>query len=209
MSLEILYMNTKTNLDCTICDKCCKYRGDIKITPINVVEISKMLKCNIEDFLYLYTDKVKGQEPEIVLKTIGNDRVCIFNDSDTKRCIIQKVKPMQCVVFPLIPVDLNKGYFTNSDQCENKTTKKVTVNHWLNSNNNIYKKHKDSTIEWIKFLEDYQPLWKNLSKKEKRNIDELLYCNYNYRENLYKQMHRNIQEAIRILELNSKVKVNK
>ena len=106
MSQEILYMKSKVNLDCKICDKCCKYRGDIKITPVNVVEISKLLGCSIEDFLYLYTDRVKGEEPEIVLKTIGRERCCIFNDEDDNRCQVQKFKPMQCVMFPLVPIDL-------------------------------------------------------------------------------------------------------
>ncbi len=206
MSSEILYLKSKTNIQCKICDKCCKYRGDIKITPVNVVEISKMLNCTIEDFLYLYTDKVKGEEPEIVLKTIGREKVCIFNDSDTNKCMIQKVKPMQCVVFPLVPVDLKQDFFTNSGQCVVKTKKEVSVNRWLNGNNNIYKRHKESTIEWISFLEQYQPIWKNLTKKEKRNIHELLYLNYNFHENVDKQLHNNIQAAIKILELNSRIK---
>ena len=41
---EILNLKSKVNLYCSICDKCCEYRGDIKITPINVLEISKFLK---------------------------------------------------------------------------------------------------------------------------------------------------------------------
>lgn len=206
MSSEILYLKSKTNIQCKICDKCCKHRGDIKITPVNVVEISKMLNCTIEDFLYLYTDKVRGEEPEIVLKTIGREKVCIFNDSETNKCMIQKVKPMQCVVFPLVPVDLKQDFFTNSGQCVVKTKKEVSVNRWLNGNNNIYKRHKESTIEWISFLEQYQPIWKNLTKKEKRNIHDLLYLNYNFHENVDKQMHNNIQAAIKILELNSRIK---
>ena len=206
MSSEILYLKSKTNIQCKICDKCCKHRGDIKITPVNVVEISKMLNCTIEDFLYLYTDKVRGEEPEIVLKTIGREKVCIFNDAETNKCMIQKVKPMQCVVFPLVPVDLKQDFFTNSGQCVVKTKKEVSVNRWLNGNNNIYKRHKESTIEWISFLEQYQPIWKNLTKKEKRNIHNLLYLNYNLHENVDKQMHNNIQAAIKILELNSRIK---
>ena len=206
MSSEILYLKSKTNIQCKICDKCCKHRGDIKITPVNVVEISKMLNCTIEDFLYLYTDKVRGEEPEIVLKTIGRENVCIFNDAETNKCMIQKVKPMQCVVFPLVPVDLKQDFFTNSGQCVVKTKKEVSVNRWLNGNNNIYKRHKESTIEWISFLEQYQPIWKNLTKKEKRNIHNLLYLNYNLHENVDKQMHNNIQAAIKILELNSRIK---
>ena len=41
---EILNLKSKAKLNCTLCEKCCEYRGDIKITPINVLEISKFLK---------------------------------------------------------------------------------------------------------------------------------------------------------------------
>ena len=73
----------------------------------------------------------------------------------------------------------------------------------------FYKRHKESTIEWTEFLEEYQPIWKNLTKKEKRNIDNLLYYNYNYHDNVDKQMHDNIQEAKKILDLNSRIKNNR
>ena len=40
---EILNLKSKAKLNCTLCEKCCEYRGNIKITPINVLEISKFL----------------------------------------------------------------------------------------------------------------------------------------------------------------------
>ena len=53
---EILNLKSKSNLSCILCEKCCEYRGDIKITPINVLEISKFLKISIDDFLKGYTE---------------------------------------------------------------------------------------------------------------------------------------------------------
>ena len=50
---EILDLKSKVNLNCTLCEKCCEYRGDIKITPINVLKISKFLKISIDEFLKL------------------------------------------------------------------------------------------------------------------------------------------------------------
>ena len=44
MNQEVLTLKSKTNLSCKICDRCCKYRGDIKLAPISVLEISKFLK---------------------------------------------------------------------------------------------------------------------------------------------------------------------
>ena len=75
MENEILGLNSKVNLNCTLCEKCCEYRGDIKITPINVLQISKFLKISIDEFLEKYTEEVKGEEPEIVIKGIGEKKV--------------------------------------------------------------------------------------------------------------------------------------
>lgn len=71
---NILNLKSKANLNCSLCEKCCEYRGDIKITPINVLEISKFLKISIEEFLEKYTLEVPGEEPEIVIKGIGEKK---------------------------------------------------------------------------------------------------------------------------------------
>ena len=71
---EILDLKSKVNLNCSICEKCCEYRGDIKITPVNVLEISKFLKISIGEFIENYTEEVKNEPPEIVLKGIGEKR---------------------------------------------------------------------------------------------------------------------------------------
>ena len=139
MNNEILTMKSKTNLSCKVCDRCCKYRGDIKLTPINILEISKFLKNSIKEFLEKYTHEVENEPPEIALNAIGEERVCILNNQDTNRCKAHKVKPIQCVMFPLMPVDINNDLFVNMRTCPLSTEndKKVSVNKWLNSNNNI------------------------------------------------------------------------
>ena len=154
MQEEILNLKSKVNLNCSICDKCCQNRGDIRLTPINVIEISNYLKIPINEFLEKYTCELKNEEPEIVINPIGEKNWCIFNNIENNRCKIQKVKPVQCVVFPLIPVDINNDLFINSNSCPIKNNKNISINKWLNGNNNIYKRNKEIYIKWIKLIEE-------------------------------------------------------
>lgn len=195
---EILNLKSKVNLYCSICDKCCEYRGDIKITPINVLQISKFLKISIKEFLENYTEEVKGQEPERVIKAVGEKQRCIFNDSDFK-CKIQKVKPMQCVVFPLVPVDVGRNLFINTNQCEVDTKKTTTVNKWINGNNKIYNRNKDIYLEWIKLIEEIQIKWNQITEADKNNIKKLLFEKYDMKKNFEKQITENIKHVRKII----------
>ena len=198
-SYEILNLKSKAKLNCTLCDKCCEYRGNIKITPINVLEISKFLKISIDEFLEEYTDEVIGEEPERVIKGIGEKRECIFNNRENYKCQINKVKPMQCVVFPLVPVDVKRDLFINSKACPIDSNKITTVDKWVNGNHNIYKKNKEVYLKWIDLMEEIQPKWNNFSKEKQNKIKELLYKEYNLKKNFEKQIFENIKEVRNII----------
>ena len=195
MENEILDLKSKVNLSCTLCEKCCEYRGDIKITPINVLQISKFLKISIDEFLDTYTEEVKGEEPEIVIKGIGDKKFCIFNNRENYRCKIHKVKPMQCVVFPLVPVDLKRDLFINTNGCVLKNDKKTTVDKWLNGNHRIYSKNKSIYIKWISLMEEIQPFWKRIDSEKREEIKRILYKDYDLKKNYEKQVEKNIIAA--------------
>lgn len=192
---EILNLKSKANLNCSLCEKCCEYRGDIKITPINVLEISKFLKISIDEFLNKYTIEVKCEEPEIVIKGIGEKQECIFNNRENYKCVINKVKPMQCVVFPLVPVDVKRDLFIDSKACPRETKKMVTVNKWVNGNHNIYNKHKLVYIKWIELMEEIQPRWQTISKEKQNKIKDMLFKEYNLKLDYEKQVLDNIKKA--------------
>ncbi len=195
---EILNLKSKVNLYCSICDKCCEYRGNIKITPINVLQICKYLKISIREFLEKYTEEVKGQEPEIVIKGIGEKRRCIFNNEENFKCTIQKVKPMQCVVFPLVPIDVKRDLFINTNQCPIDTKKYTTVKKWINVNN-TYNKNKDSYLKWISLMEEIQPKWNQINESDKKNIKYVLFEQYDMKKNFEKQIDNNIKEVRKIM----------
>lgn len=196
---NILSLKSKANLNCSLCEKCCEYRGDIKITPINVLEISKFLKISINEFLEKYTEEVKNEEPEIVIKGIGEKKECIFNNRENYKCLINKVKPMQCVVFPLIPIDVKRDLFIDSRACPRATNKMVTVDKWVNGNHNIYKKHKLVYLKWIELMEEIQPKWNTISKDKQEKIKNILFKEYNIKENFEKQVLLNIKKSREII----------
>lgn len=195
---EILNLKSKVNLNCTLCEKCCEYRGDIKITPINVLNISKFLKISIDEFLEKYTEPVKGEEPEIVIKGVGDKKCCIFNNREDYKCQIHKVKPMQCVIFPLVPIDLKRNLFVNTNGCVLKNDKKTTVDKWINGNNKIYSKNKLVYIKWIELMEEMQPWWKAIKKENREEIERILYRDYDLKKNYEKQVLDNIARARKI-----------
>lgn len=192
---NILNLKSKANLNCSLCEKCCEYRGDIKITPINVLEISKSLKISIGEFLEKYTMEVIGEEPEIVIKGLGEKQECIFNNRKNFKCMINKVKPMQCVIFPLVPVDVKRDLFIDSKACPRATDKMITVNKWVNGNHNIYKKHKNVYLKWIELMEEMQPRWKTISSDKQEKIKEILFREYNIKKNFEEQVFQNIKKA--------------
>lgn len=200
MEQKILNLKSKEKLQCKICDKCCKYRGDIRLTPINVIEISNFLKIPIQEFLDKYTNELENEPPEIVLKPVGQENRCIFNNPQNYKCKIQKVKPMQCQVFPLIPVDIKNDLFINSKSCNLiDNNKKITVNKWLNGNNNIYKRNKQIYLKWIELIEEIQPKWKKFNKEKQIEIKEILFKNYIPNKNYNKQIINNIKKVREII----------
>ena len=159
----------------------------------------KGVQHKLEEFLEKYTDEVNGEEPERVIKGIGEKRECIFNNRENYKCQINKVKPMQCVVFPLVPVDVKRDLFINSKACPIDSNKVTTVNKWVNGNHNIYKKNKEVYLKWIDLMEEIQPKWKNFSKEKQNRIKELLYRDYNLNKNFEKQIFENIREVRNII----------
>lgn len=199
--MDILTLKSKVKLGCNLCDKCCIYRGDIRLLPINVWRISKFLKLPVKDFLYKYTDRLENNLLELVLKTTGEFNQCILYDEIGKKCGIHSIKPLQCVMFPLVPENLKRDYFYDSGQCRIEESKEITVNEWLNGNNKIYSKNKKICMEWISFIEWAQEKIKDFSEQEIDELYKILFENYNPKKwNLIKQMRKNMWKVEKIIK---------
>lgn len=199
--MDILTLKSKVKLGCNLCDKCCIYRGDIRLLPINVWKISKFLNVSVKEFLEKYTDRPRESKLELVLKTKGELRQCILYDGIEKKCGIHQVKPLQCVMFPLVPENLKRDYFYDSGQCKLEDAKEITVDEWINGNNKIYSKNKKICMEWIQFIEWAQMKINQFSSDEIDNLYEILFENYNNKKwNLIKQMRKNMWKAEKIIK---------
>lgn len=206
--MDILTLKSKVKLGCIRCEKCCIYRGDIRISPLNLCKICKFLKITPKEFIEKYTDRLSGNVLELVLKTVKEEKQCIFYDEEIKGCSIHAVKPMQCVMFPLVPENLKRDYFYNSEQCILEDVKEITVNEWVNGNNKIYSKNKEMYIEWINFLEWAQrKIDDTFSKEEIEEFYKILFENYDLKKwNLKSQVRKNIRmvEKMIINHINKK-----
>lgn len=129
---NLLTLKSKVELGCDMCDTCCKYRGDIRLTVKNILDISRYLGITTNEFIEKYTHDIDGFKPEKALNSKGEFRECILYDSKSKKCSVNSVKPLQCVVFPLFPEDVKNDYFYVTEQCKCKNKKEITVNEWLN-----------------------------------------------------------------------------
>ena len=199
--MDVLTLKSKVKLGCNLCDKCCVYRGDIRLLPINVWRISKYLNIPINEFLEKYTDRPQNNILELVLKTKGEKKQCILYDEIGKKCGIHSVKPLQCVMFPLVPENLKRDYFYDSGQCRIENTPEITVDEWLNGNNKIYNKNKKICMEWILFIEWAQNEIKNISKEEIDELYRILFEKVNLKKrNDIKQMKKNMWEAEKIIK---------
>lgn len=199
--MDVLTLKSKVKLGCNLCDKCCVYRGDIRLLPINVWRISKYLNISINEFLEKYTDRPQNNILELVLKTKGEKKQCILYDEIGKKCGIHSVKPLQCVMFPLVPENLKRDYFYDSGQCRIENTPEITVDEWLNGNNKIYNKNKKICMEWILFIEWAQNEIKNISKEEIDELYRILFEKVNLKKrNDIKQMKKNMWDAEKIIK---------
>lgn len=194
--MDILTLKSKVKLGCNMCDKCCIYRGDIKVTPINVCNISRFLGVSNREFIEKYTNRFENRPLELFLKTNGEKRECVLYNNEIHGCGIHKVKPMQCTMFPLVPENLRRDYFYDSEQCKLEDAKQITVNEWLNGNNNNYKKNKKICLEWIAFLEEVQDDLIKMDSNDIEKYNEILFENYGDNKFCWKrQMRKNIKQV--------------
>ena len=193
-------LKSKTKLGCDICDKCCVNRGDIKITPVNIIEISRYMQLSLHEFVEIYTEKINDQPMELVIKARGEHNRCIMNDGITSRCTIHPVRPMQCATFPLVPVDLEKDIFYKQDTCDCPSQTETKVIDWLDGKKGIYVKYKKIYMEWVNFIEGIQKVWDRIPANKQEDIFNLVYYNYKSEdEDIEKCVMKNIKRAKKIV----------
>jgi len=79
--------------ECTKCGDCCRWDGEVFLTPEDIKRMSENLNINVSEFLEKYT--ISGK----TLKNKPDSSECVFLKDN--KCTIFNNKPEQCDKFPI------------------------------------------------------------------------------------------------------------
>lgn len=109
--MEGMESHKKGYYKCVRCTACCRWPGDVKIDDEETDSIAQYLGISVEAFIQKYTRLRINRQGLSITEKEGNDE-CIFL-SDEGACLINDVKPQQCIDFP------NKWNFSGwQDKCQ-------------------------------------------------------------------------------------------
>ncbi len=83
---------------CARCGNCCKWHGLVRLKDAEIDAIAEFLQMDVNDFLEQYT--ILAPDRRSLSLTERENGECCFYDSENSLCIIQAVKPQQCIDFP-------------------------------------------------------------------------------------------------------------
>ncbi|MBP3708082.1 MAG: YkgJ family cysteine cluster protein [Clostridia bacterium] len=87
---------------CRGCGLCCRQKNGIGVTPLDVLNISKLLRISPKDFIDKYC--VVLEDVDVRISTTGLFNECVFLHqlaNGTCRCDIYDSRPMACYLYPL------------------------------------------------------------------------------------------------------------
>lgn len=101
---------TEVSFKCNNCGKCCRYRGDIVLYPMDIIRISNFLNISCKDFLTEYT--MTFECPTILSQIVIQSKkdkllTCVFLDEKNMKCKIYEARPIACSNFPFILLNEN------------------------------------------------------------------------------------------------------
>ena len=113
---NVLQMDDLFEFQCDCCGKCCEFRNDIILSPIDLQRIAHYFERDIPYIVHRYCNVYIGNDsklPVITLKSVGRKQSCPFLVK--KKCSINCVKPTVCRLFPLGRVKM-----VSEDESESK-----------------------------------------------------------------------------------------
>ena len=88
-----------------MCGQCCYGNGGIRVSEEEIARISDFLSIDPDEFRIKYCE-LRNRELMLVA---GEDCYCVFFDSE-KQCLIHRVKPDICYLWPFYEANLNDEY---------------------------------------------------------------------------------------------------
>ena len=185
---------SKINFECQRCGKCCKHRGDLALTPMDVFQISKFLRISCEEMVKRYTQLSHRHDfPQIVLQGVSKQSICIFYDK-RKGCTIYPVRPTQCYLFPLATITSFKDEQFRIQHCpgHNANTESQPVLDWIRNSSPRYESEKDLFIWYLEKLPEIDRLCHLMNSEHLNKVKELMYYDYDLTKDMESQIRFNL-----------------
>jgi Fe-S-cluster containining protein len=88
------------DFQCARCGACCEWEGYVRLTDDEVDVISEFLGMSVETFTSEYTRLTDDRRSLSLIE--NDDGSCVFYEKSPPKCLINDVKPVQCVNFPRV-----------------------------------------------------------------------------------------------------------
>lgn len=170
--------NTVISHKCNNCGMCCRNRGDISLTPLDVFNISKFLKMSCKDFISKYCET--DEDVDVRILAHGMLKACIFlktNPNGKNKCDIYQVRPMACYLYPLKVFPGRLNVFRKDDAQFCPTSKKsIPISQFVREkSNNRYEYEFYHILRFAVAVDNYTVKHPHVSNQEK--IEYFFYNN--------------------------------
>ena len=93
---------------CTACGKCCQTKGDVYMSPDEVVVAAHLMGRTPSEFVETYASHLLGPSKTFVegsswIRLSEKGESCVFLGDDGKLCTIYEARPVQCRTYPFWP----------------------------------------------------------------------------------------------------------
>lgn len=190
-----MFAMTNMNFQCKRCGKCCKHRGDVLLTPMDIFHIAKLkdVTCKevVEKFTQLRTSQ-GDKYPRLVVRARDPQMTCVFYDKRIG-CTIYPVRPIACSLFPLMPVTEDKFSIQYCNGVNQRDGEKVNIIDWIQENSTRYESEKGIRKFFIEASADLENRHPITSKEQVEKVKELVYCNYDVSKDMEAQIRKNME----------------
>lgn len=90
---------SRSDTFCFRCGECCRDRGDIIISPYDMLRMRKYLGISLEELLDTYCEVYEGKSSRIPIVRLRKSALCVFLMHG--RCLVQEAKPSVCALYPM------------------------------------------------------------------------------------------------------------
>lgn len=191
-----MYLISNMDFKCDRCGKCCKHRGDLALTPMDIFKISQHLNMSCEETVKKYTRlSHRHNFPQIVLLSEGKQDTCVFYSKNC--CKIYPVRPSQCYLFPLILLtslsDPNPKFSIQKCYSKTRSEEQIPVQDWISQSSGRFASEKE-LLNW--YILQFSRLEKIcILHSDKLNIiKKILYCDYDLSGDMELQVRTNLNK---------------